>query len=518
MTAKRARGLVLYGARYTYIPTVREFVGSIGRYSRFDIRYMCAIEGAVAGEDFGDHDFLFISYCCVLRDESITSSDMLMRIKAFRGVKVLTIQDEYDNIGLSRRRIRELGIDIVLTCVAPDHIRDVYLTDTLPDVTFLHVLPGYMPELDGSAFAQPLRDRRITLGYRGRDIGFGYGELSYLKLEVGKRFRAACESLEITHDIDWTEESRIYGDDWYRFVGSCRATLGTESGSDVFDEDGRLRAMARAWQASHPDATFEEFRPLIAGYEVTGRCATVGPRVFEAAILRTPMALVEGDYAGVLEPVKHYIPIRRDFSNVNKVLEQLQDLDALESMAERVYQDVVLSGRYTYRQFVARVDDAVESMLGRARPSAPSLPTLPDHPFPEPALAEPLHTDAWLARREPTLRRVAVLLGSVEDLPGDRPVYLYGRGRAGRLLAEAVTQQGLELGGFVESHDEGSFMGTSVMTIKTFAERHRGNTLVLASASFVPQMVDTAWRLGLRRMFDASRIVKRLLDSPERGG
>ena len=37
-----------------------------------------------------------------------------------------------------------------------------------------------------------------------------------------------------------TKESRIYGSDWFNFIGSCRSMLGTKSGSNVFDFDGSV--------------------------------------------------------------------------------------------------------------------------------------------------------------------------------------------------------------------------------------------------------------------------------------
>jgi hypothetical protein len=71
----------------------------------------------------------------------------------------------------------------------------------------------------------------------------------------------------------------------------------------------------------------------------------ISPRHLEAVITKTAQVLVEGRYSGVLEPDRHYIPVRRDFSNLDEALERLHDLEAVEAMTERAYQDVYLSGR-----------------------------------------------------------------------------------------------------------------------------------------------------------------------------
>ena len=40
----------------------------------------------------------------------------------------------------------------------------------------------------------------------------------------------------------------------------------------------------------------------------------ISPRHLEAVVTKTAQVLVEGSYSGVLEPERHYIPVRRDFS------------------------------------------------------------------------------------------------------------------------------------------------------------------------------------------------------------
>ena len=46
---------------------------------------------------------------------------------------------------------------------------------------------------------------------------------------------------------------------------------------------------------------------------------TISPRHFEAAAFRVCQVLFEGRYAGVMEPMRHYIPLRKDFSNFDEV-------------------------------------------------------------------------------------------------------------------------------------------------------------------------------------------------------
>jgi hypothetical protein len=62
--------------------------------------------------------------------------------------------------------------------------------------------------------------------------------------------------------------------------------------------------------------------------------------------------LVEGDYNGILKPGRHYLEVKRDFSNVEEVLRDMQRDDLRSQITERAYDDIVASGQYTYQKFV----------------------------------------------------------------------------------------------------------------------------------------------------------------------
>src|SRR5205085_9051216 len=103
-----------------------------------------------------------------------------------------------------------------------------------------------------------IRERPLLIGYRGRNNGFWYGDLYQEKVTIGRRMKEICAACGLKTDIAWCEEDRIYGDDWFRFLGSCKATLGTESGSNVFDRDGSIALAVQRELLNRPDATYEE--------------------------------------------------------------------------------------------------------------------------------------------------------------------------------------------------------------------------------------------------------------------
>jgi hypothetical protein len=357
------RLLVAYDNGSVYVPTIAEYLDSLSRYSRWQIRYLHVTYKAKIEFDLNKFDAIFHNYCARLDMSSHVSDDYLRALKSFRGVKMLALQDEYDRTDLLRTAIREMGFHIVLTCVPEHMLEKIYPRTMFPGVRFLTVLTGYVPEhlARRGAKLTPLGERPIHIGYRGRDIGGRYGRLGYLKVEVGRRIRAICEARGVPHDIEWSAEKRIYGDAWYDFIGSCRATLGTESGSNVFDFDGSIGETYNKLSAERGGPVpYEEFRRYTDPIEAQYDMAQISPRVFEAAALRTPMILVSGRYSGLLAPEEHYIELKEDFSNADAVLARLDDLAGLERMAERAYRHLVGSRRFHYRGFIELIDAALE--------------------------------------------------------------------------------------------------------------------------------------------------------------
>jgi hypothetical protein len=82
--------------------------------------------------------------------------------------------------------------------------------------------------------------------------------------------------------------------------------------------------------------------------------------------------LVEGDYSGVLRPHEHYIELKRDYSNLDEVLDLIERDEVREEITEAAYRDVIESGLYTYESFVDEVEDTIEGIVARRPAAAPA--------------------------------------------------------------------------------------------------------------------------------------------------
>ena len=361
------RLLVAYCNGSNYVSTTAEYLDSISRYSGLEVAYVHVTNNAELDFDLNVFDAVFHSYCARLPFDNYLSADYVRKLKEFRGVKLLAVQDEYDRTGQLRRAMHDIGFHVVLTCVPPVMVEQIYPREMFPETEFIGVLTGYVPEnpeLRGQS-TPPLRDRSVVVGYRGRDIGARYGRLAFEKLEIGRRMREICAERGISHDIEWTDDKRLYGAAWYEFIGCCRANLGSESGSNVFDFDGAIEAKyAELMAARGEPVPYEEFRVYTDPIEARYDMGQVSPRVFEAAALRTPMILFTGRYSGLIEPDEHYIELKKDFSNIDSVLSRLDDLESLEAMADRAYDRLVGSGDFSYQRFVELIDRTVLRKAG----------------------------------------------------------------------------------------------------------------------------------------------------------
>jgi len=369
--------LVAYGMESTYVQTTVDYLKALKTTIGYDVEFIHVTQDARMGIDFDGFDILFQNYCARFAVEGCVGDSYRDALRRFRGLKVISLQDEYEATNRVKSALKEFDFDVVLTCVPESSREYVYPKAEFPNTTFLSVLTGYVPEkfITSVPEAKPLADRPIYLGYRARELSPLYGRLGFEKAEIGRRMKDICDAKGIATDIAVGEGGRFNGEAWLEFVGNCRAMLGTESGSNVFDFDGALaatyRSIVRASGGRSP--TYDEFRPYIAERESHIEMGQISPRVFECAIMRTPMVLFRGAYSGCIEADVHYIPLEKDFSNVDRVLERVQDIRELEKVSASAHADLVASGKFGYREFGRMLKGVFDQRLSAKSSQEPAL-------------------------------------------------------------------------------------------------------------------------------------------------
>jgi hypothetical protein len=261
--------------------------------------------------------------------------------------KVALPQDEYDHAAVLDEWLLELGATSVYSCFGPEHWPTLY-PGLSERAAFHETLTGFIDEHGAAALAArivPHSQRPFDIVYRARNLPYWFGSHGQLKHRIAEEVQGRAGGLGLKTDISTRYEDTIFGDKWLDFLMSSRAVIGSESGSSVLDRRGEIQRRISRLLAERPDLTFDEVdAQMPAGWDSYAFFA-ISPRHLEAVITKTAQVLVEGRYSRVLEPERHYIPVRRDFSNLEEALERLDDADAVEAMTERAYRDVYLSGR-----------------------------------------------------------------------------------------------------------------------------------------------------------------------------
>jgi glycosyl transferase family 1 len=343
--------------------TVTDHLDAFQRYSRHNVRELSFFRELPSALELERFDAVVLHYTVAIgwMPSHYLGAASRQRLREYRGLKVVFIQDEYHGVHQLHEQLRTLGVDVLFTVVPEAEIEKVYPASALPGVTRVSNLTGYVPESLVSTPVEPVARRPIDVGYRARQPPFWLGQLAYEKWQIAERFKRQAAGRGLKLDLSYVEGERLYGPAWTRFVASCKAVLGAESGASVFDFDGTIRPAVEDYVARNPDATFAEVQSkLLAPHEGKVRYNQISPRCFEAAALRTAMVLYQGEYSRVLKPWRHFVPLRKDFSNFEEVVDAIRDEKKLQEMAERTYAEVACNEAYSYRGFVRMFDDNVE--------------------------------------------------------------------------------------------------------------------------------------------------------------
>lgn len=339
--------------------TVREHIHAFREHSRFHVWECNADLGFPSGLRQHHPDVLLLHYSLFGSGNYLLGEELTEWVGSCDAMKVAFFQDEFYFCAKRFAFVNDAGVDLVLTHVHPEHIPEVWGRRT-PHARARFNYPGYVaPEmLDAAArFALPDAQRDIDVGYRGRPLQPFMGSGALEKIVIGERFRELAAHTALRVDIDTSEHGRLYGDGWYEFLGRCRAVLGVESGTSYLDLEDEVY---RDYQERLADGRPVTLEALLEGplgrWDHNFSYRTISPRHFEAAAFRILQVLFEGEYSGVLEPMVHYVPLKKDFSNFDEVAAMILDPVLRHEITENAYRDLIQSGTYSYEAFVAGID------------------------------------------------------------------------------------------------------------------------------------------------------------------
>lgn len=344
--------------------TAQTIFDHIQAFQRFSRHRFCVLpmKGDLPGElRLERFDGVLIHYSLTVCNDRYLSPGARLRLRQYGGWKGVFVQDDYRFVNRTVDALKALRIH-ALFGLAPADVREaVYSSEKLPRVMKTTVLAGYVQEALNALPTRPYVDRPLDVGYRARKLPAWIGSHAREKSVIADRFSGDASRYSLKVDISCREEDRIYGTAWTEFVQSCKAMLGTESGSSVCDFTGEIQRAVELHEQRDPEASFEKLRDMYFKAE-DGKIMMniISPRCFEAASLRTLMILYPGRYSGVLQPWRHYVPLMKDHSNMEEVVAVLRNPASAEEIIHNAYEEVALNPAYSYGAMVKEFDRIVD--------------------------------------------------------------------------------------------------------------------------------------------------------------
>jgi len=278
-------------------------------------------------------------------------------IKKMSCPKIAIPQDEYDQPHLLDEWFEFMGVSTILSNFPQ------YKTTLYPKMSgradFVKVYTGYISN-DLLRFSNKDNKKKWDVGYRASRLPFWFGSLGQFKYRLGEEVSPELEKYGLTVNCSTKAKDFFIGKDWYSFLSSSKSVLGSESGSSILIKNKRAKADVIKYLADHPKASFDEVNQnVMSGEDGMLYFSTLSPRHFECAALRVCQLLVEGEYDGVLKPDIHYIPIKKDFSNLSEVAEKLKDDSFCNMVIKNAYDDLACDPKFSYEAFSTIVIESV---------------------------------------------------------------------------------------------------------------------------------------------------------------
>ena len=381
--------IVLYDKEVQYINTIKLFDTSFEKFSKYDTCYFDVNKNNVTDlYNIPNLDNDSIIILCYSLAHSLTTPNCLYKgiihiLKKIKCKKHMFIQDEYYHVNKIVHIINELCVDVIWTVLTnKDDIKKVYKNVINNNTIYVQCLTGYINENPIQNF-KPIIYKTNDILYRGRKLHPMYGLLGYYKFEIGYKFKKVINdnNINLKHNISSDHKDRIYGD-WAQEMSNAKITLATPSGSNVLNYDTQLQyRINRVLPRENSDLSHllkkktggsysdNEYNYII--HTVKKKVSipedlnvnALSPKMFEAIASGTVLVMLEGDddcYSGILKPDIHYISLKRNYSNILDVCKKCGDNVYLQTMANIAFEDIVLSEKYSIKNFIKQFDSFLD--------------------------------------------------------------------------------------------------------------------------------------------------------------
>jgi hypothetical protein len=273
-------------------------------------------------------------------------------------VRIAMPQDDYVCCNLLDEFICKYDISHVYTPITND-LNVLYPRAISRGVNFGEALTGYVDDrlfTRVKRFSRPFSDRDLDLAQRVRLLEPHLGSEAARKGEMALAFANEAQLAGFSCDVSTRLEDVLLGDDWYKFLGNTRFTIGSKGGATIADPRGHLSDQIRRMRLRSPDISFEQMQTkLRMRNSRRGSFTAISPRIFESAAMGVCQILRLDSYFEDFEPWVHYLPVGDHLSGIKRVFDLMRDHGRSIEVVDAAYELLIGSGRYTYRSFLTQL-------------------------------------------------------------------------------------------------------------------------------------------------------------------
>ena len=335
--------------------TIRDHVVGYQRFSKYSVRIINP-EDLLLGAAIESADCIILHYSVVAypyREDYFINSKLRLSLSFLNKPLLHIVQDEQRNIMQRFRYFESIGVRHVFS-VAPKELYDLMYPVSDRSFSVSTLLTGYVPLDIENWKPKQWEERSIDISYRSRRLPKWYGILGSNKSAIADKLNEFKKFTNLSIDASCNEEDRIYDVSWIEFLCDSKVAIGTESGSSILDFDGRYK---EAWQHKASLGKYSSESAISANY------ATSSPRIFEYAAAKCLLALTPGKYSGILTANVHYFEILPDLSNLDDLVLLMSDPNRRNQMINLAYEELILSGKYSYRTMALAIDQEIERII-----------------------------------------------------------------------------------------------------------------------------------------------------------
>jgi len=203
-------------------------------------------------------------------------------------------------------------------------------------------------------------DREIDIGYRATagTLYLGHNERN----SIADYFEKHAVKYNLVTDISTDESKRFNINQWVNFLNQCKGQIGSEAGTDYFELTDSTRLKVNQYVDKTPNVTFEDvYEKYFRNYGPKTPNRMISGRNVEAGATKTVQILFEGEYGGYFQPDIHYIPLKKDFTNFDEVIDKFSDSSYSNQIATNAY-DLVMS-ELTYDKILNKFHQHIKPIL-----------------------------------------------------------------------------------------------------------------------------------------------------------